>query len=47
LTEDVPFYVDEPGRDQKNEGWKETGAPTGNRIYKDIGLKVQAIRDDI
>ncbi len=51
LTDDVPYYVDEHGNehgtDQENEGWKETGAPTRNRVYKDIGLKVQVSRDDV
>jgi hypothetical protein len=50
LTDDVPFYVDEHGNengtDQENYGWKETGAPTRNRIYKDVGLKVQVTREE-
>jgi hypothetical protein len=50
LTDDVPFYVDEHGNengtDQEDYGWKETGAPTRNRIYKDVGLKVQVTREE-
>ena len=50
LTEHTPFYVDEHGNehgtDQENYGWKEKGAPTRNRIYKDVGLKVQVTRED-
>jgi hypothetical protein len=50
LTEYTPCYVDEHGNehgtDQENYGWKETGAPTRNRIYKDLGLKVQVTREE-